>query len=229
MFSRFGLASARSNSRPFYRVSCGYQWREGCAKQRAANRADLLRTGWDWRRGKGGNAEVDTHRRAWSRGEMRDILEYCQSDVDALRRLLPAMLPRIDLPRALYRGRSMAAVASIERNGTPVNTGRFYLLRENWEPIQSRLITSINPDYQVFDGRKFKRSWFERWLVHNNYPWPRLESGQLALDDDTFHERSKALPAVAPLRELRHALSEMRLNKLAVGSKGSSRNAVPFP
>ena len=40
----------------------------------------------------------------WSRDEVRAILNYCQSDVDALHRLLPAMLPRIDLPRALYRG-----------------------------------------------------------------------------------------------------------------------------
>jgi hypothetical protein len=32
------------------------------------------------------------------------LLDYCESDVDALRRLLPAMAPRIDLPRALLRG-----------------------------------------------------------------------------------------------------------------------------
>jgi hypothetical protein len=33
-----------------------------------------------------------------------EILDYCESDVDALERLLPAMLPRIDLPRALVGG-----------------------------------------------------------------------------------------------------------------------------
>jgi DNA polymerase-1 len=37
----------------------------------------------------------------WSREEQVQILDYCQSDVDALARLLPAMLPKIDLP-ALY-------------------------------------------------------------------------------------------------------------------------------
>ena len=45
----------------------------------------------------------------WSRQDQRDILDYCQSDVHSLGRLLPAMLPQIDLPRALYRGRYMAA------------------------------------------------------------------------------------------------------------------------
>ena len=42
------------------------------------------------------------------------ILDYCESDVLALARLLPAMLPRIDLPRALLRGRYMAAAAAME-------------------------------------------------------------------------------------------------------------------
>ena len=37
----------------------------------------------------------------WSDDERVAILDYCQSDVEALERLLLAMLPRIDLPRAL--------------------------------------------------------------------------------------------------------------------------------
>jgi DNA polymerase-1 len=165
----------------------------------------------------------------WSTDEVRAILDYCQSDVDALRRLLPAMLPRIDLPRALYRGRSMAAVAAVEYVGVPVDTDRLHSLRENWEPIQDHLIARIDSGYQVFEGRTFKRKRFEGWLVRNNIPWPRLDSGQLDLSDDAFRERSKVLPAVAPLRELRHALSEMRLNDLAVGSDGRNRcSLLPF-
>ena len=56
----------------------------------------------------------------WSDVERAAILEYCESDVAALARLLPAMLPSIDLPRALLRGRYMIAAARIERNGVPV-------------------------------------------------------------------------------------------------------------
>src|SRR5262245_18931607 len=41
----------------------------------------------------------------WSADQREAILSYCASDVDALARLLPAMLPQIDLPRALLRGR----------------------------------------------------------------------------------------------------------------------------
>ena len=37
----------------------------------------------------------------WTDAEREAILDYCESDVEALARLLPAMLPKIDLPRAL--------------------------------------------------------------------------------------------------------------------------------
>jgi hypothetical protein len=67
----------------------------------------------------------------------------------------------------------------------------------------------------------------KRWagyLARKGIPWPRLESGALALDDDTFREMARAYPAeVAPVRELRHALSQLRLNELAVGSDGRNR------
>jgi DNA polymerase I len=57
----------------------------------------------------------------WTDQERIDILGYCQTDVDALKRLLPAMLPRIDLPHALLRGRYMAAAAAMEWVGVPID------------------------------------------------------------------------------------------------------------
>lgn len=43
------------------------------------------------------------------------------------------------------------------------------------------------------------------------------------LDDDTFRQMARAHPAIAPLRETRHALSKMRLQDLAVGPDGRNR------
>jgi hypothetical protein len=58
----------------------------------------------------------------WSDAEREAILDYCESDVAALARLLPAMLPKIDLPRSLLRGRYMVAAARMEHNGVPIDT-----------------------------------------------------------------------------------------------------------
>jgi hypothetical protein len=315
---------------------------------------------------------------AHTEAERAALLAYCETDVVALAKLLPAMLPRIDLPRALLRGRYMAAVASMEWNGVPIDVAHLDALRRNWEDLKGRLVQRIDAAYGVyvpagraispdstygatlFDlaegynvdpyavdavardvwredrtagadfreaiqaarratgltvnrisaweeggrdystwpgldvkarelagqypalgiGRGFEhgagfddtdyagRLWdllragcptpkprhdrqiltraveltasagpdyrparlsfsarrFAEWLVREGIPWPRLESGELALDDDTFRQMARAYPAVAPLRELRHSLGVMRLfSDLAVGSDGRNR------
>jgi DNA polymerase-1 len=152
-----------------------------------------------------------------------EILDYCEQDVIALERLLHAMFPRIDLPRALLRGRYMAAAAAMEHNGTPIDVEMLAILRVRWADIQDELIAEIDVDYGVYEGRTFKVEFFKRYLAVNRIPWLLLESGNLALDDGTFRQMARAYPAIAPLRELRSSLSDLRLNDLAVGRDGCNR------
>jgi hypothetical protein len=315
----------------------------------------------------------------FTEAERLALLDYCQTDVDALMKLLPAMLPRIDLPRALLRGRYMAAAARIERAGVPLDVDTLARLQQHWPRIKGGLIAEVDRDYGVFvptgqrylnpdsafgaavfreaaawgvdphrladaadfvwkewrqstaEGREARLAarrvtgltprqidlWEEegrdystfpglddtarelagrfpalglgrgytseggadetdhaaglwdvlrrpeesrprhhpeilrqaaemvaaspagredfrpmsfseaRWagyLARKGIPWPRLESGELALDDDTFREMARAYPAeVGPVRELRHTLSQLRLNALTVGPDGRNR------
>jgi DNA polymerase I len=165
----------------------------------------------------------DTWQRRFS---PEDILDYCEEDVAALTRLLPAMLPGIDLPRALLRGRYMAAAAAMEHNGIPIDVEMLERLRQCWTGIQDELITEIDGAYGVFDGRTFKADRFAAWLARNNIPWPLLESGRIDLSDDTFRQQARAHPSVSPLRELRSALSDFRLNDLAVGADARNRTIL---
>jgi hypothetical protein len=308
--------------------------------------------------------------------ERNALLDYCQTDVDSLYRLLPRMLPHIDLPRALLRGRYMTAAARMEFNGVPVDTDALGRLRAHWDRIKARLVREVDKHYGVYvpTGRhldpatKFgsavldvakdwdidphaladaaehvheaeregsadrlqairaarkatgltaarvgklldagrdhldvpgfdvqarelagmypelgigtgynpdgvdedfaPRLWellaepdpvppakhhpetirraaglvgpggrsasdgpltfsAARWadyLARKRIPWPRLPSGALALDDETFKEMAKMHPAeVGPMRELRHTLGKMRLQDLAVGRDGRNR------
>ena len=110
--------------------------------------------------------------------------------------------------------------------GIPIDVPTLALLREHWTDIQDQLIAAIDADYQVFDGRTFKHERFEAWLARTGIPWPLLESGQLDLSDDTFRRAAKSYPAVSPLRELRSALADLRLNALAVGRDGRNRTIL---
>ncbi len=178
----------------------------------------------------------------YTEAEQSALLDYCETDVVALTKLLPAMLPKIDLARALLRGRYMAAVARMEWNGTPIDVTTLESLRSRWDAIKGELVERVDTagifvapalGAQPAASKKltrpiprlsFSSQRFAEWLAREGIPWPRLDSGKLVLDDDTFREMARAWPAIAPLRELRHTLGEMRLfSDLAVGSDGRIR------
>jgi hypothetical protein len=126
------------------------------------------------------------------------------------------MLPRLNWPHALLRGRFMKAAAAIEWNGTPIDTATLDLLRRHWIGLRDQLIADIDRDYGVFEGRSFRMERWQPWLAQHNIPWPTLESGRPDLSDDTFRQMARAYPVVAPMRELRSAPCEMRLADLRV-------------
>lgn len=174
------------------------------------------------------------------------------------------MLPKIDLPRALLRGRYTVAVSRMEWHGVPLDTVTLSQLQTNWDAIKSRLVVRVNERYGVYEpvGRtidqntrlraapppkhdpdlirraadlardsrghyspmRFSAARWNEYLERNGIPWPRTESGALALDDDTFREMAKVYPEqIGPIRESRYTLSQMRLNALAVGPDGQNR------
>jgi DNA polymerase I len=117
----------------------------------------------------------------------------------------------------------MKAVSRIQMNGVPLDVEALGKLQTHWLAIQDQLIADIDSDYHVYEGRAFKTSRWEAYLVANDIPWPRLESGRLDMSDATFRGMARTYPEVAPIRELRAALSEMRLAKLHVGDDGRNR------
>ena len=96
--------------------------------------------------------------------ERREICDYCWSDVFALERLLPVMLPHIHWKGALLRGRYGNAVAAMQRAGIPVNTKLLNEVVARWSDIQGGIIREIDRDYGVYDGTTFKSDRFEAYI-----------------------------------------------------------------
>jgi DNA polymerase-1 len=159
----------------------------------------------------------------WDAAEQRAILNYCESDVLALAKLLPAMQGDIDWPSATLQGRYAVAVAQIEANGVPIDTDTLAALKSGWQGIQHSLIAAVDADFGVYDGTTFKLERFERYLAAHRIAWPRTPTGRLDTEDDTFKDMARMHPQLAPLRELRGALSQMRLSDLHVGDDGRNR------
>ncbi|MGO9122862.1 MAG: DNA polymerase [Desulfomonilaceae bacterium] len=165
----------------------------------------------------------------WSEEEKRSLLDYCESDVFALEKLLGRMARLIDWPRALLRGRYVSAAAAIEHAGIPVDVKALHELKSHWGDIQETLIGRIDKSFGVYEGTSFKYDLFQKYLTANRIPWPRLETGRLDLSNQVFKDMSLSCPQILPLRELRVSLSQMKLNALAVGRDGRNRSMIsPF-
>ena len=101
------------------------------------------------------------------------------------------------------------------------------------------LIREVDANYGVFvpvpraagntttPATRFSAARWEGFLRRAGIPWPRRADGALALDDDTFREMARSYPAIiGPMRELRHALGQLRLQDLAVGPDGRNRTLL---
>ena len=169
--------------------------------------------------------EVIMRGEPYTEEEQNGILDYCETDVVALARLLPVMVSRshIDLPRALLRGRYMAAIARKLSECRLIGTGLIVCANDGsrsksswslvWAPNtgsmmkRARLVKSVLPG--IFDGKAGG--------------WPLHEDGRMDLKDKTFKAMATIHPELEPLRQLRYSRDKLKLNELAVGQDGFNR------
>ncbi len=156
------------------------------------------------------------------------LVDYCQTDVDALYELLPAMKNEIGWPHALFRGGYQRDVARIENAGVPVDRMLAVELEERWEDIRLRLIEKVDADYHVYQDGVFKQNRFASFLSRNKIPWPRNENGSLSLDGDTFKEQARFRPSLEPLHQLRSSLGQLRKGVVPIGCDQRNRCSL-FP
>lgn len=164
----------------------------------------------------------------WTSDERRGILDYCQSDVEALDKLLPPLARSLGerphwLAHALNRGRYMRAVAAMEYRGIPVNLHALEHLTDRWGFLKAESIARICSEFPVFEGTTFKQDRFEALLTERGVPWPRTDTGRLALDKENFRQQVRTHPWLAPIREARDNLAKLRLSSLSVGVDGRNR------
>jgi hypothetical protein len=153
---------------------------------------------------------------------------------DPLQRLLDAMLPRLDVPRALLRGRYTAAMARMERTGVPIDMETLTRLRDNWEAVRGRLIEGVDRGYGggfFRDGKLKGRRW-AAWAASRGISWPRDGEDEPLVDLDTLRGMAKLHPEVRPMARLwstLQALLPVSDGRLAVGPDGRNRTPLrPF-
>ena len=181
----------------------------------------------------------------FSAEEKTSILDYCMEDVTNTAALLPAMLPHLNVEKALLRGGFTRAVAWIEHNGIPVDVHAYNRLLRNWPELTSSLARHIEQEhrYGVYTlGKAGNMKWSEtgfRSMVERMGladEWPRTASGKLSVadpgnrpdDEKTFKAMAQRYPELEPLRQTRKFLTTLRHFSLPIGHDGRCR-LHPWP
>ena len=95
--------------------------------------------------------------------------------------------------------------------------------------LKRLLIDDVDGDFGVYEDGHFREASSSKLIERRGYAWPRLPTGRLALDAETFRTMGGLHPEIEPLRQLRNTLGELRLHDLAVGPDGRNRTLLsPF-
>jgi hypothetical protein len=201
-------------------------------------------------------AMQDRPSEAYSADERAALLDYCAEDVRALEQLLPLMLLGMRLDEAVWRGRFSCALAVIEANGISLDVELTTWISTNRDRIRRRAIAEL--DHWGFyrcqrssleaDRRErgqlvkrphecdaaceltFATGAFVDWLEGLGIELERYrKTGNPILNKKTLEEYKDMYEEVAPVINLRNALSDLHTNKLVVGPDGRNRTwLAPF-
>jgi hypothetical protein len=170
--------------------------------------------------------------------ERAAILDYCESDVVCLEKLLPAMAIEIELPYALFRGRYSKAVARIERTGIPVDRCGYERLVRNRERLKSQLIDDFEskhgPSPYMKNRHGVHKFSFERlgaYLDHLGLTraWQRTPKDRLKTNEEYLQEMASKYVALRSLADLVKQIGDLRQFGLTIGSDDHARYSVmPF-
>ncbi|MBS0244812.1 MAG: hypothetical protein JSS20_21795, partial [Proteobacteria bacterium] len=144
----------------------------------------------------------------------------------AVSTLFEAMRSKLDVGRALLRGRYLCACSRIEATGIPMDRDTLAAIRRDWPGFRSLIIREVDRGSRIYQGDRFEEEAFAAWLGRQGIRWPLTTSRRLDLGDETWREMARLHPIVRPLRELRSTLLTFDPLALAVGS--DSRNRTPL-
>ena len=162
--------------------------------------------------------------------QRREIQDYNKDDVDDTIALLEVLAPTIDVGRALFRGRYMAAVARMERVGLPIDSDYLNELVTMWDAIRLHYIQR-DDEFHLYDGANFVEARLWDLIEAKGWDWPRTKTGRYELTKKTIGKQATRYPELKSLARLRDQIAELRINKLVntIGPDGFSRcPLLPF-
>lgn len=164
----------------------------------------------------------------YSGEDRREILKYCQEDVEDTALLFRALLKNLspqDIAGATLRGSYANAIAAFNRNGYPVDGELHDRIISSWGDIRQALIQSIDR-FGVYVNGKFSRQRLENLIqaAGADDEWPLTKTGLRSTEEDVWRKMAVAFPSIAEFCETQISVAQMdKIHPLAIGPDGRVR------
>lgn len=178
----------------------------------------------------------------YSKEEQKEIMNYCQSDVEENAKLFISqcidiqnknqLITEGDFKRALFeitfRGYSQANFAQIERNGFTIDTGLVNEFNNYWPLVKNTVIERHNKELDVFEGVTLRKSKFDKLVLKCGLGsrWPRLRSGNFTTNDDVVKRFEEDHPLIKKFRQLNKLLNTTKLGFYSPSEDGRVRASL---
>ena len=177
--------------------------------------------------------------------EQKQILDYCQSDVDVLHQVFIKQVFDIenkmqlksteDFDRELWqiqnRGYAVGCVALVEKNGIPIDLNLVNKFNDNWVKVRDNLVREVNKEIDVFnEDLTFSFAKFNKLVIRNglDLKWPRMKSGNFTTQSKIL-KRYMDNEEVEKFYELKKLSNMTKLTNYKPSSDGRTRcNLNPF-
>jgi len=173
--------------------------------------------------------------------EQKQILNYCQADVEVLHQVFVKQVFDIEdklnlktdedfekeLWQIMNRGYAIGCVSLVERNGIPVDNKLINKFNEAWPNVKDNLIRKINKDIDVFtEDLKFNFKKFNELIIRNGLGgrWPRMKSGNYTTNKNKLKDNLH-IKDIAKLYEVRTLQNLTKLTSYAPGDDGKVRTS----
>ena len=172
----------------------------------------------------------------WTENEREKILNYCEKDVLMSEHVFYGLLKDLEktcgndyetlLEQALERGQSMACVASVLKNGMPVDVKQMKTFNDYWPLVKDSVIQELNQSLGLWDEKsKFSHQKFEQLVRKLDLitEWPKTPKGKLKTNGDTFDIFKETYPDIKAVSKVFDLSNQTKLTEFNVSEDNRYR------
>ena len=168
--------------------------------------------------------------------QLKTIVNYCISDVEAGKELFLRQLediektrnldgPRMIISQALFSGAAVACTAQVEFNGIHINQPLLKRIDDAFPYVKRTMIDELNADLDIYENDVLKQHKFDEFIerIGLSDVWPLTITGKYKTDENTLEEYKDTHPDIRKFKLAQEFIGSRKLKGFIVGPDGKAR------